>query len=64
MAAHARRAGKADPTQGLTRLTLSDLDRSALKPSEKAVAALDIVEAVMATGAGAPAPIFLEQAYR
>lgn len=64
LAAQARRAGMVDPTQGLTRLTLSDLDRFALKPAEKAAAALDIVEAAMASGAGASTPIFLEQAYR
>ena len=64
LATQARRAGMADPTQGLTRLKLSDLDRFALKPAEKAAAALDIVDAAMASGAGASTPIFLEQAYR
>ena len=60
LAVHARRVGKADPTQGLTGLTLSDLNRFALKPAEEVTAALDFVDAKMATGAAASTRSALE----
>ena len=63
LAAQVRRAGEADPTQALTRLTLSDLNRFALKPSEKATAALDIADAKLATGAAASTAAVLDEVY-
>jgi hypothetical protein len=61
LAAQARRTGNADPTQGLARLTLSDLNRFPLEPSEKAGAALDIAEATLANGtAASTAPVLAE----
>jgi hypothetical protein len=64
LAAHARRAGGVDPTQALTRLTPSDLNRFSLEPSAKATAALDIAEAKLATGAAASTRIVLDEVYR
>jgi hypothetical protein len=64
LAAQARRAGKGDPTQGLTRLTLSDLNRFALEPAEKAAAALDIADAMLAAGAAASTAAVLDEVYR
>jgi hypothetical protein len=63
LAAQARRAGIADPTQGLARLTLSDLNRFSLEPSEKAGMALDIAEATLANGTAASAPPVLAEVY-
>jgi hypothetical protein len=61
LAAQARRAGKGDPTQNLTRLGLLDLNRFALEPSEKARAALDIADATLAAGVDASTAVVLDE---
>lgn len=63
LAAQARRAGIADPTHGLAQLTLSDLNRFSLEPSEKAEMALDIAEAMLANGTAASTPRVLAEVY-
>jgi hypothetical protein len=60
LAAQARRAGKGDPTQGLTRIVLSDLDRFALAPYEKAAAALDVADATLTSGVAASTAAVLD----
>jgi hypothetical protein len=61
LAAQARRAGNTDPTQGLQQLTLFDLDRFPLEPSEKATVALDIADATLAIGADASTAAMLDE---
>lgn len=61
LAAQARRAGKGDPTQGLTRIALSDLDRFGLKPSEKAAVVLDVADATLTTGVAASTAAVLDE---
>jgi hypothetical protein len=63
LAARARRSGRADPTQGLTRLTLSDLNRFTLMPTERATAVLDIADATLATGTAVSAAALLDEVY-
>jgi glycosyltransferase involved in cell wall biosynthesis len=47
-AARCRRAGKPDPTDGLTALALNDIDRFDLAPRERAQIALELAEALLA----------------
>jgi GT2 family glycosyltransferase len=46
-AAHCRRAGKPDPTDGMSALTPQDLDRFDLSPRERANIRLEMVEALL-----------------
>jgi len=47
-AARCRRAGRPDPTDGLTALSLKDLDRFDLSPRERATILLDLADALLA----------------
>ncbi|MBV8753423.1 MAG: glycosyltransferase [Hyphomicrobiales bacterium] len=49
LASRCRRAGKPDPTEGLTALAPQDLDRFSLVPRERAGILLDLAEAVLAS---------------
>ncbi|HMF28708.1 MAG TPA: glycosyltransferase [Candidatus Cybelea sp.] len=47
-AAHCRRAGKPDPSDGLSALTLRDIDRFDLSPGERGTLPLELVETLLA----------------
>jgi hypothetical protein len=61
-AARCRRAGKPDPTEGLTALSLKDIDLFDLSPQERSTISLDIADALLAADASTDSPSALERA--
>jgi len=61
-AARCRRAGKPDPTDGLTTFTWQDMDRFGLSPREQATLLLESAEALLATDPAMAKPNAARQA--
>jgi hypothetical protein len=61
-AARCRRAGKPDPTEGLTALSPKDIDRFDLSPQERSTVSLDIADALLAADASTDSPSAIEKA--
>jgi GT2 family glycosyltransferase len=62
IAARCRRAGKPDPTEGLSALAPQDLDRFDLTPRERSNTTLDLAEALLAADPAMARPGAAEQA--
>jgi Glycosyl transferase family 2 len=61
-AARCRRAGKPDPTEGLTALSPRDIDRFDLSPQEGSTVSLDIADALLAADPSMDSPSAIEKA--
>jgi hypothetical protein len=61
-AARCRRAGKPDPTEGLTALSPRDIDRFELSPQERSTVPLDLADALLAADASMDSPGAIERA--
>jgi hypothetical protein len=61
-AARCRRAGKPDPTEGLTALSPKDIGRFDLSPQEGSTVSLDIADALLAADPSMASPIAIERA--
>jgi Glycosyl transferase family 2 len=61
-AARCRRAGKPDPTEGLTALSREDIDRFDLSPQERSTVTLDLADALLAADASMNSPVAIDRA--